>query len=68
MELLLVNIQLLILTVISMGLVLLHQRPMIISLGVRANNDVVLTLAPDINAYVIITKLIQIKLYQMRIY
>lgn len=29
-----------------------------ISLGVRANNDVVLTLAPDINAYVIITKLI----------
>lgn len=29
-----------------------------ISLGVRANNDVVLTFAPDINAYVIITKLI----------
>lgn len=29
-----------------------------INLGVRANNDVILTLAPDINAYVIITKLI----------
>ncbi len=29
-----------------------------ISLGVRANNDVVLTLNPDTNAYVIITKMI----------
>ena len=30
----------------------------IITLGVRANNDVVLTFAPDINAYLIITKLV----------
>lgn len=30
----------------------------IIRLGVRANNDVVLTLAPDINSYVIVTKLV----------
>lgn len=29
-----------------------------ISLGVRANNDVVLTFSPDTNAYVIITKMI----------
>lgn len=30
----------------------------IITLGVRANNDVVLTFAPDINAYLLITKLV----------
>lgn len=29
-----------------------------ISLSVRANADIVLTLAPDINAYVIITKFV----------